>query len=77
MTVEFAEPISSIPSVLETDEKRMFSQVRSLKELKIEHEFKDKISSGCSFFEKFSIKDTSLERAFKTTLIPPSYGSMS
>ena len=41
MTVEFAEPISSIPSLLETDEKRMFSQVRSLKELKIEHEFKD------------------------------------
>ena len=27
--VEFAEPISSIPSLLETDEKRIFSQVRS------------------------------------------------
>ena len=34
-------------------------------------------SSGCSFFEKFSIKDTSLETAFKTTLIQPNYGSLS
>ena len=43
MTVEFAEPISSIPSLLETDEKRIFSQVRSQVEgvENCEHEFKD------------------------------------
>ena len=69
MTVEFAEPISSIPSLLETDEKRMFSQVRSLKELKIEHEFKDSTDELLGYIM--------VETAFKTTLIQPSYGSLS
>ena len=57
MTVEFAEPISSISSLLETDEKRMFSQVRSLKELKIEHEFKDSTDEllGYVFLREFGL----------------------
>ena len=87
MTVEFAEPISSIPSVLETDEKRMFSQVRSLKELKIEHEFKDSTDElfGYVFLRVArSSRNPALktlvimvETALKTNLIQPSYGSLS
>ena len=57
MTVEFAGPISSIPPLLETDEKRMFSQVGSLKELKIVHEFKDSTDErlGYVFLREFGL----------------------
>ena len=80
----------TIPN-LETDEKRIFSQVRSrveAKELKIEHEFKDSTQTNVWATSFFGVARSStnsalktlaimVETAFKTTLIQPNYGSMS
>ena len=79
MTVEFAEPISSIPSLLETDEKRMIvegvenllsmnSKILGYVILRVAR------SSRNSALKTLAIM---VETAFKTTLIQPSYGSLS
>ena len=90
MTVEYAKPISSIPYPFLKQMKREYSLKSDLKlkELKIEHEFKDSTdellgylilqvahSSGNSASKTLHV--AVVQTAFKTTLIQPSYGSLS
>ena len=63
MMVDFAEAMSRLYHSFFSQMKRESWSDLKLKELKIVHEFKASTErleySGCLFFEKFSIKDTS------------------